>query len=67
MSSIDFFESRGYMTFDKEVKDHISEYYKTNLISLGGVSTRNEIKRFEEYREWEKQYLNGRSRVHFRL
>ena len=49
MSSIDFFESRGYMTFDREVKDHISEYYKTNLISLGGVSTRNEIKRFEEY------------------
>ena len=35
MSSIDFFESKGYMTFDTEVKDHISVYYKTNLISLG--------------------------------
>ena len=39
MSSIDFFESRGYMTFDREVKDHISEYYKTNLISLGSFNT----------------------------
>ena len=35
MSSIDFLESKGYMTFDKEVKDHISTYYSTNPISLG--------------------------------
>ena len=35
MGLIDFFESKGYVTFDKEVKDHISAYYKTNLISLG--------------------------------
>ena len=35
MSTLDFFESKGYVTFDKDVKDHISTYYRAHPISLG--------------------------------
>ena len=35
MSTLDFFESKGYLTFDRDVKDHISTYYRAHPISLG--------------------------------
>ena len=35
MGTLDFFESKGYLTFDKQIKDHIISYYRANPISLG--------------------------------
>ena len=35
MSSLDFIESQGHLTFENDLKDHISQYYRTHPIALG--------------------------------
>jgi hypothetical protein len=56
MSTLDFFESKGYVIFDKDVKDHISTYYRAHPISLGEFQHTMRL-------SVEKSMKNGRSNI----
>ena len=56
MSTLDFFESKGYLTFDRDVKDHISTYYRAHPISLGEFQHTMRL-------SVEKSMKNGRSNI----
>lgn len=56
MSTLDFFESKGYLTFDRDVKDHISTYYRAHPISLGEFQHAMRL-------SVERSIENGRSNI----
>ena len=56
MSTLDFFESKGYLTFDRAVKDHISNYYRAHPISLGEFQHAMRL-------SVERSIENGRSNI----